>query len=707
MRLFTFPLAQDVQIKEWKEVTWKFPEIDIYTFLWIALFFILAGLSFYIANLIKNSQAKTYERWKVLKAGLRKFHFTTHEYEILRHFFLRLPFKDKMSSLIFSDPEFTKVRLLDFLEKFPEEDYVNKIELLTKLYSEEYQKEEIKNLSDIHLGEFCYLVFSNQRVLSYIKKVEGDQVSLKIFPLYYLYDLRYPNIFLEFFRKKRGKYSIKGVFHNSRKGDTFFKPTGEFEFLEISYGHESDEASQEEENYEIIQPELRNCLNRILDYSEIEVSKRNIFLENLDIFRNLKDKFSNIEAARVVRSNISLLFFPIYEQIFKKFLKDKNAPECIDNFLEYCFMDEKLLYPSQIQDLVSIPKKFNPQEITIYTLREWLLRIYNLIDEPSVNELGQSFQDVNKLKRIKGFISEEEEKNFLNSTDRRLNFEIENVFKSVHKLCYGTPSVYFPVLHKDMVTKLFSKSKISTEQIQKGLDDALKIDFSLFHRETNYSNEAKNISKEIVMTRVLPEFVIVPTYGSRCIMWQEVTMRKRNSSGRFFIPQFTADNLYLMLLRSFGIFRWELNKTLQGRFWNDITSPSLTSEYYDYLSYYRKNKNLSLEAREKIRQQIIKYRKNIRDIFASDYLNWMLFESKGVPRLNKVSRSIFYRYCPFPKEIRNTLLKQPIYSDIAEKFNNLRLKKIESLENHYFNIKKNIGTLPQELQKNLEFYKDL
>jgi len=705
---FLIVLAQDIEFKEWKEVTWKFPEIDIYTFIWIAIFFALMGLAFYIANYVKGAQKRAHERWRILKGSLRKFHPTIHEYEILQHFFERLSFDDKMSHKLFVDPGFTLPRLLDFLEKFPEEDYIHKIELLTKLYPEDYQKDEIKNISDIRPAEFCDLVFSNQKALAYVKRFEEGQISLKIFPLYYLHELRYPNVKLEFFRKGRGKYSLKGTFYNSRKGDMFFKPTGTFEFTELPFGVQPNgEVYEEEQNYDSISPDLRDCLEKILDYAEIGITQKRIFLENMDVFRNLKDKFSNIEAARVVRSNIAELFFPIYETVYKKSFNDKNKSKFIANFLEYCMMDEKLLYPSQILELEALPYDKKNPDLKTYGMREWLERVYNLIEEPSVNELGQTFHDANKLKRIKGFISEEEEKNYSNSSDRRLSFEILNAFKAVQKLCFGTPSVYFPILHKEMITKPLNKSMVTPEKIREGIGQVLEIDYSAFHRETYYTNEVKDIQKEAIMTQVIPEFIITPTYGSRCVMWQEVASHKRNTAGRFFVPMFTAENFFLMLLRSVGNFRWELAKTIQGRFWSDITTPSLTSEYYDYLAYYRKNQNLSMETKEKVRQQIIKYRKSIRDIFASDYMSWILFESRGVPRLNRVTRSIFYRYCPFPKNTRDVLSKQPIYSDIGNKFNNLRLKKIEELENHYFNLKKNKGFLPQELQENLRFYKDL
>ena len=48
-----------------------------------------------------------------------------------------------------------------------------------------------------------------------------------------------------------------------------------------------------------------------------------------------------------------------------------------------------------------------------------------------------------------------------------------------------------------------------------------------------------------------------------------------------------------------GDFRWELCRRVQGMRWNDVTEHSLTSDYYDYVMFYSKNRDLSQEAKEK------------------------------------------------------------------------------------------------------------
>ena len=56
---------------------------------------------------------------------------------------------------------------------------------------------------------------------------------------------------------------------------------------------------------------------------------------------------------------------------------------------------------------------------------------------------------------------------------------------------------------------------------------------------------------------------------------------------------------------------------------------SLTSEYSDYLQFYRKNRDLSEEKKDKIKLQIQKGRNNSSEIFVIDYEAWINYESKG------------------------------------------------------------------------------
>ena len=93
-----------------------------------------------------------------------------------------------------------------------------------------------------------------------------------------------------------------------------------------------------------------------------------------------------------------------------------------------------------------------------------------------------------------------------------------------------------------------------------------------------------------------------------------------------------------------AVYRWEICRTVQGNYWNDVREHSLTSEYCDYVQFYRKNKDLTEEAKEKIRAQFKSCRNSYREMFAKDYDVWVKYESQNSIRLNKVVRGILYMY---------------------------------------------------------------
>jgi hypothetical protein len=243
--------------------------------------------------------------------------------------------------------------------------------------------------------------------------------------------------------------------------------------------------------------------------------------------------------------------------------------------------------------------------------------------------------------------------------------------------------------------------------IREKLSNILAIDFSLFHREIHYKSVESAIEKEIILEQVLPDILLVPVYGTKAMMWQEISCRIRNTPGRFILPVFTDENLDDMIVRLAGNFRWELCRTMMGAAWNDISQNSLTSEYADYIQFYRKNRDLTDDAKEKVKALISKYHNKLRDIFTSEYDIWINNESKGNPRLNKVARSIFMKHCPFSRQIREQLERQPIYADQISAFRIQRAKKAKELENRYRSYIKANSSLDPALQENLSFYKDI
>lgn len=454
--------------------------------------------------------------------------------------------------------------------------------------------------------------------------------------------------------------------------------------------------------------ELNDSAVKILEYSEITDDIATCFMMNLTAFRNLRDKLSTDEASRNIRNAIVDTFFDVYKAVFRKAYHLKDNSRLIKMFLSYGYMDEKLLDNDQILAIYKLAGIENAAGTTnVHYMREWFTKIIEMEKNPSVNQFGQDYNDVFRELKKHGQVADKDKMAYDNDIDGRLTFETNNMFRTNHKLCQGQISLYFPILHRDMAPRNPIRSHITPDLVKEKLNRILEIDYSAFHREINYRDPSKGIEKELVMMSVIPDFILMPVYGSRAIMWQEITGRVRSTPGRLLIPVFTDENLDDMLVKLVGNFRWDLCRTMMGAAWNDVTQSSLTSEYTDYIQFCRKNHDLTDDAKERVKSLIVKHHNKTRDIFTSDYELWINNEAKGNPRLNKVSRGILFKHCPFSKGIREQLERQPMYIDMITLMKNLRAKQARELENRYKHYHKANGTLDTILENNLEFYRDM
>ena len=458
---------------------------------------------------------------------------------------------------------------------------------------------------------------------------------------------------------------------------------------------------------EQIPEEIKNPTKKLIEMSAIEEDRAKVLLKGLDAFRELKDKFDTEDDARKIRRSVTNVFFEIYKEIARRAIINNDNSKLTKMFLNYGYMDDTLLTPNQIIDLYEVEDKTKSKKFNVFYIYDWLKKIYDKEELPSVNGFGQDYKEALREMKKRGLISDKEAGEHFESSSKRLEYEIENMIQTTQRLCYGQISVYFPILHSDMIIKDFKDALIKREAIEKTIESIMEVDFSAFYREVLYKNRELNITKELVMQEVLPNIILMPTFGSRAIMWEELSSRQKNSTGRFLFPIFTSEDLESLTIPTIGAFRWELCKTMLGPAWNDITQMSLTSEYSDYIQFYKKNRNLSDDSKEKIKIQIKKCRNNLREVFVSDYFIWIKYESKGIIRLNKVNRNILFRQVPFTKEIREELEKQPMFAEISNRFKNIRNRKATELENRYFKFTKTGNPLPEELSRHVEFYKNM
>ncbi len=482
-------------------------------------------------------------------------------------------------------------------------------------------------------------------------------------------------------------------------------------YTAVLVGEEMEAASEEAvaTSDEEIYQSLRGALSQIIDFSEVPKEQLKVFTDALNTFVHAKDRMSTEDDFRALRRQIADGFYTLYRAIFLKTLQNNTAmPKAVELFLKYGFTDERLLSKEQTLDLCHLDVSTkNKYHCTMFTIPEWLEAVYTGKRQPSKNEFDMEYVEMLREQKKMGEITAEEEKKLAADQMKKLEYEMQNMFRYNHRIVSGQPSVFVPVLCSEQMMSSPSRAAITKDRMGQMVEKYREIDFSVFYRELSYADAASGIEKEQIMKEVVPDIILFPAYGQNSIMWQELSCKRRDSAGRFLFPIMAEGNIDDLVIRTFGRFRWELCRTMQGSSWNNIQYKSLTSEYADYIQFYKKNKELSEERREKVKQQIMKGKNNTREIFVQDYELWIKSEALGAMRLNKVSRDILSMYCPFNKEIRNAVENQPAFEDPIARFRRERMKKVRELELRYHGYTTKLGiTLTQELIDNLSFYKD-
>lgn len=442
---------------------------------------------------------------------------------------------------------------------------------------------------------------------------------------------------------------------------------------------------------------------KLLEYAYDTGEKQQEFMEGLTAFRMLaKNQFRAPNAMKTIHE-FETLFYELYTAVFKR-KEQEGGPFYINLFLDYGIIsDTDFTKEDQVRIYDVVKQRSYGGSYNVHTISQWLHLIYTGEREPSRDELGRDYKDFLQEFKKKRSVSMEEEQEYNNDMMRKVRFEIKNFFRPNNRIVYSSNATFCPFLIGEELSGNIANCILSYERLAENMDKIRSVDYSLFYREYSYY-DANIQSKALrLMTEVLPDIILIPHVGYRASMWQEIEGRKRVSPARFAVPLYPQGDLYEMLLNVIGRYRWEFCRTEQGVRWNDVSERSLTSEYFDYIQFYRKNNDLSDGNKQKIKDKLTRFRNNTSEIFISDYCAWVKYEAEGANRLNKVSRSIMSEYCLFAKDVRTKLMQNPMFAEVLGRVENKRKKKeaefvryVVSLEN------RGVGASP-ELMEHLKF----
>ena len=437
---------------------------------------------------------------------------------------------------------------------------------------------------------------------------------------------------------------------------------------------------------------FKDSTKKILSYSTLGNDTKSKIVRHLREIEKINPEDTLSKETRMLIKNLQDDYYALYKNIFLKTIKHPdNIPPYIKLFLYFSFIDEKLITENQLEFIYNSLNLYSNIESTypIITLYDFLVKIYKTEEEPSLSELGE-------FRKLLTKHFSKNEKPIEDTPAGRLEFELDNMVSQSMRITSDNMRAFIPYLTEKSFKGTLSQVLNTPKKIDTFIKKIVTLDYSLFFRELTWKIPGKS---ELIKKEVKPYLIIIPNAGSRVQLWQEMVYNVRSTRARFLLPIVFNGDLNKALVHACGHFRWNLNKAMVTN-WMDPVEGGLSGAYYDYEQTYKKNTELSDEVKDKIKEQI-RTIKIDRNRFAQDYFEWLMYESCGVPKLNKVLRKIFFRYIPFPKAVRDKLARLPVYNELDRKFNIIRNRDFKKLEARY----KKYGEgdmMPEDLRAYLE-----
>ncbi len=474
----------------------------------------------------------------------------------------------------------------------------------------------------------------------------------------------------------------------------------------LSFISSPDESSSKKDEgmSAVILQELTGSLNTILEYSGIASDTADTFRQHVNAYKSLSDKSSMGDSAISLRRKLTAEFYTLYSAVFEKSMLTPYLSMPVKMFLYFGYADEELAGVDNCVKLYNLTCGMEDRsDFGVYTLYHWLAAIYNGKKEPSRNEFDEDYNDYLHKQKASGNFSGSQLSAMERDPMRKVTYELENMFPQTNKMTYGRITTFCPLFCSENVLKDLDASYVTTAQISKAFETIKSIDYSAFYRESLDYENMDAMGKETIHLEFIPDIILMPNVGIRGVMWQEIEGKKRNSPGRMCFSIFHMEDINTTLVRLTGEFRWEMCKRIQGSRWNDISDRSLTSEYFDYIQFYRKNSELSAETKDKIRTSLQRAKNSFKEMFVRDYIIWVLFEGKGAPRLNKVARKILLAYCPFPAPLASVLEQNPLYAELMGRKKILIAQRIHHLEVLKQKLSNNGISVPATLEAEINY----
>jgi len=445
--------------------------------------------------------------------------------------------------------------------------------------------------------------------------------------------------------------------------------------------------------------QYKNSLHQVFEFALSEKEFQTNFLKALNIFKNMKNPFDTETEGRKIRRALAKYYWELYGQVYVRNKSQSSTPLPARLLLHFGYLDDGLMEEQQIPELHEMLLRSSEQsKFPIYHEEEFLSGLYEGKFTPSINEMGltyeQHLQEQGKTKS-----SKDKERSTGDENINRVLYEINHRVATTVSVCSGSTATAFPILTSMIMKGSPTNFHVSKKKLESTVLQLRDIDFSVFFRETVAKLDN---AREVIEEEVIPNIIMLPSLGSKTMLWQELDGTNRKSRGRIVVPTLFMGDILRSLAHTFACFRYELNRSIKGGGWRDPVEGGLTGIYLDYVQFYKKNSKLSVETKEKVTEKFKSIRDD-RNRFADDYILWVLYEKDGIPKLNTVVRDIFYKNIRFKKEVRDKLSAMPAFSEIATRFKNVYNREITQYERKFKKYRNEAGELPESLQKFMDY----
>ncbi|MFP4613073.1 MAG: hypothetical protein ACLFM5_06750 [Spirochaetaceae bacterium] len=254
-------------------------------------------------------------------------------------------------------------------------------------------------------------------------------------------------------------------------------------------------------------------------------------------------------------------------------------------------------------------------------------------------ELGREYRELETItEQLEGL--EEKEREGGSAVDSKTVVREMQTVRQMAKLAIGRQGNHFPILMKQYFRNGFDDMG-TRENVIKVLAEVEHLDPGVFERTFKRQTN-----------RIVPNIVLVPCYGDQGICWEPFERFNRATSrSRLAVPMYPKD-LRSAVIAAAGDLRWQVAKEKAQHYWME---EGLTGWYYQWFADRR-------------------MKGDVKDAFVQDYVLWITRESEGTQKLDREVRDIFWRYIPFPQDVKDKLKNRGfVYDELYKKDRNRSL----------------------------------